>query len=66
MCDKGEAHAAAKGTDEANYLSLRVSPEILPLTAQVRIACDIAKRGIARLADVEAPVRDDNEASLMI
>jgi uncharacterized protein len=60
---KGKAHAAAKGTDEANYLGLRVAPDMLPLTAQVRIACDIAKRGCARLADVEAPPFEDKEAS---
>jgi uncharacterized protein len=63
VIEKGKAHAAAKGTDEANYLGLRVAPDMLPLSAQVRIACDIAKRGIARLADVEAPVQEDNEAS---
>jgi uncharacterized protein len=60
---KGKAHAAAKGTDEANYLGLRVAPDMLPLTSQVRIACDIAKRGCAKLADVEAPVFEDTEAS---
>ncbi len=60
---KGKAHAAAKGTDEANYLGLRISPEMLPFTAQIRIACDVAKRGVARLAGVDAPVHEDNEAS---
>lgn len=60
---KGKAHAAAKGTDEANYLTMRITPDMLPLPAQVRIACDIAKRGIARLAGAEAPPHDDNEAS---
>ncbi len=62
VIDKGKAHAAAKGTDEANYLALRVAPDMLPLTAQVRIACDIAKRGIAKLAGVDAPVHEDAEA----
>ncbi len=63
VIEKGKAHAAAKGTDEANYLGLRVAPDMLPLTAQVRIACDIAKRGISKLAGVEAPVHEDSEAS---
>jgi uncharacterized protein len=40
---KAKVHAAAKGTDEANYLSLRIVPDMLPLVSQVRIACDIAK-----------------------
>jgi uncharacterized protein len=63
VIEKGKAHAAAKGTDEANYLTMRLTPDMLPLTAQVRIACDIAKRGVARLAEVEPPVHEDNEAS---
>lgn len=60
---KGKAHAAAKGTDEANYLSMRITPDMLPFTAQIGIACDIAKRGVARLAGVEAPVQEDNQTS---
>jgi uncharacterized protein len=63
VLDKGKAHAAAKGTDEANYLGLRVAPDMLPFTAQIRIACDVAKRGLSRLAGVDAPTHDDSEAS---
>jgi hypothetical protein len=33
------------------------------LTKQVQIACDQAKNGLARLAGVEAPKMDDQEAS---
>lgn len=60
---KGKAHASAKGTDEANYLGMRLVPDMLPLASQVRIACDIAKRCIVRLAGVDAPVHEDNEIS---
>ncbi len=60
---KGKAHAVAKGTDEANYVAMRLVPDMLPLTSQIRIACDIAKRSMARLAGVEAPVHEDNEAN---
>lgn len=63
ILEKGKAHAAAKGTDEANYLELRTVPDMLPLAAQVRIACDIAKRGVARLAEIEPPVHGDDETS---
>jgi uncharacterized protein len=63
VLDKGKAHAAAKGTDEANYLSMRLVPDMLPFASQTRIACDIAKRGTARLAGVEPPAYEDNEAS---
>jgi uncharacterized protein len=63
VLDKGKAHAAAKGTDEANYLSMRITPDMLPFTAQIGIACDIAKRGVSRLAGVEPPVQEDNQIS---
>jgi uncharacterized protein len=56
---KGKVHAAAKGTDEANYLAMRQVPDMLPLSAQIGIACDVAKRGVSRLAGVEPPVQDD-------
>jgi uncharacterized protein len=59
---KGKAHAAAKNTDEANYLAMRLTPDMLPLSAQVRIACDIPKRGLARLAGVDVPTTEDKEA----
>jgi uncharacterized protein len=62
ILEKGKVHAAAKSTDEANYLTMRLVPDMLPFASQIRIACDIAKRGIARLADVEPPVQEDNEA----
>jgi uncharacterized protein len=63
VLDKGKAHAAAKGTDEANYLSMRITPDMLPFTAQIGIACDIVKRGVSRLAGVEPPVQEDNQIS---
>jgi uncharacterized protein len=60
---KGQAHAAAKGTDEANYLTMRLIPDMLPFVSQIRIACDIAKRGCANLAGIEPPVHADDETS---
>ena len=63
VLEKGKAHATAKGTDEANYVAMRLIPDMLPLSAQVGIACDIAKRGTARLAGVEPPVHSDDMAS---
>lgn len=60
---KGKAHALTKGTDEANYLAMRLIPDMLPLVSQVRIACDIAKRGVADLAGETAPVHADDETN---
>ena len=61
--DKAEAHAAAKKFEPSVYLSARLAPDMLPFTRQIQIASDSAKFGIARLAGVEAPKFEDNEAS---
>ena len=62
--DKAEAHAKARGFEPSVYLAARLAPDMLPFTSQIQIACDMAKFCIARLAGVEAPKFDDNEASL--
>lgn len=61
--DKAEAHAAARKFDSANYLGLRLAPDMLPFTRQIQIASDAAKGAMARLAGAEIPKWDDNEAS---
>jgi hypothetical protein len=62
--DKAEAHAAARNFDAANYLGLRLAPDMLPFTRQIQIASDAAKGAMARLAGVEVPKWEDNEASI--
>ena len=62
--DKAEAHAKAKKFDPANYLGLRLSPDMLPFSAQIQIASDACKGAVARLADVEVPKWPDEEKSL--
>jgi len=61
--DKAEAHATARKFDAANYLGLRLAPDMLPFTRQIQIASDAAKGAMARLAGVEIPKWEDNEAS---
>ena len=61
--DKAEAHAAARKFDTANYLQMRLAPDMLPLVSQIRIASDAAKGCVARLAGQEPPKFEDNEAS---
>ena len=48
--DKAEAHAKARKFDSANYLQLRLAPDMLPFVSQIRIASDHGKglRGPAR------------------
>ena len=63
LLDKAAAHAEAKKFDAANLLNYRLAPDMLPFTKQVQIACDACKNGIARVAGIEAPKFEDNEAS---
>ena len=63
ILDKGAAFAAARKVDPSVLLAYRLAPDMLSLTRQVQIAADHAKRAAARLAGIEAPVYEDNEAS---
>ena len=60
---KGEAYAEAKKIDQSALINARLFPDMLPLSRQVQIACDSAKAGAARLAEVEIPVHEDSETS---
>lgn len=62
--DKAAAHAEAKKFDAANYLTMRLAPDMLPFNKQIQIASDSAKGAMARLAGVEVPKWDDNETTL--
>ncbi|WP_048438563.1 DUF1993 family protein [Caenimonas sp. SL110] len=60
---KGQAFVEARKIEPAAILGYRLSPDMLPFTRQIQIACDAAKNGIARISGVEAPKFEDNEAS---
>jgi hypothetical protein len=62
--DKAEAHAQTKKFDVNVLLTARLAPDMLPFSAQIQIAADAAKFGMARLAGVEAPKFDDKETSI--
>src|SRR5437763_14586414 len=62
ILEKGLANATQRKFDPAVLLAARLAPDMLPLTRQVPIACDLATNSVARLA-AQAPARfDDNEA----
>jgi len=63
IIDKASAHAAAHKIDPAVLLACRLRPDMLPLVRQMQIVADNAKNMTARLAGVEAPRFEDNEAS---
>ena len=64
VLDRAQAYAEAKKIDAATLPSARLYPDMLPLTSQVRIACDTAKRAAAMLAGVDNPAYEDNETTL--
>jgi hypothetical protein len=64
ILDRAQAYAEAKKIDAATLPSSRLYPDMLPLTSQVRIACDTAKRAAAMLAGVENPAYEDNETTI--
>ena len=61
--DKGLAHATQRKFDPGVLLAARLAPDMLPLTRQVQLACDLAKNSVARLAAQEPPRFEDNETS---
>ena len=64
VLDKGQQFAKAKGIDESVLVNARLSPDMFPLSRQVQIATDQAKGGVARLAGLEVPAYEDNEATI--
>jgi hypothetical protein len=63
ILDKAAAHAAAKKFDAAALAQARLFPDMHPLVRQVQIACDTAKGAAGRLAGIEVPKHEDNEAT---
>ena len=59
----GLSYAHDQEVDEAVLASARLFPNMHPLVKQVQIACDMVKRGGARLAGVEADSDEDTEIS---
>jgi uncharacterized protein len=63
IIDKAIAHAETRKIDPAVLLGCRLRPDMLPFVRQTQIVCDGAKNMTGRLAGVEIPRFEDNEAS---
>ena len=63
ILEKGAAHAEARKFKPEVLLNDRLAPDMHPLTRQVQIATDQIKGCVARLAGVEVPKFEDNEAT---
>lgn len=68
ILDKAAAYAESKKTPKRTFeealLNDRLIFDQFPLAAQVRIACDNAKGGAARLAEIEIPKFEDDEKTI--
>jgi uncharacterized protein len=60
---KGIAHAAEINVSEADYLAMRLAPDMFPLSRQIQIATDNAKGAVARLSEVDALKIADTETT---
>jgi uncharacterized protein len=63
VLEKGAAYAEARKIESAVLIGSRLYPDMFPLSRQVQIASDVARIGTSRLAQVEAPKYEDNEAT---
>jgi len=63
LLNKAAASAAARKFETAVLADARLAPDMLPLTRQVQLASDFAKNSTARLAGLEPPRFEDNEAT---
>ncbi|MGH8207057.1 MAG: DUF1993 domain-containing protein, partial [Steroidobacteraceae bacterium] len=63
VLEKGRIHAESEKIDPSVLLGMRLYPDMLPLTSQVRIASDNVKGCVARLAQIEPPKHADDESS---
>ncbi|RIZ68047.1 MAG: DUF1993 domain-containing protein [Methylococcales bacterium] len=63
ILDKAAAHAEAKKIAPAIFINARLTPDMFPLSRQVQIATDMVKGCAARLAGIEVPSYEDNEAT---
>jgi len=64
ILDKADSHAEAKKVDPKVFPQARLIADMLPLSAQIQIACDTAKGAAARLAGMPTPKHEDTEATI--
>jgi hypothetical protein len=60
---KADAYAQNEQLDPAIFIEARLAPDMFTLARQVQAACDAAKMGASRLADVERPAFPDTEVT---
>jgi uncharacterized protein len=64
ILEKGANSATQRKFEPEVLLASRLAPDMLPLTRQVQLACDLAKNSVARLAAHEPPRFEDTETTV--
>ena len=64
ILEKAATWAKENGKTEESLLTAALAADMYPLVRQVQITTDMAKRAVARLANVDAPVMEDNETTI--
>jgi hypothetical protein len=64
LMEKGIANAKARNFDPNVFVSLRLAPDMLPFSKQIQLTSDFAKNSMARLAGIDPPKFEDNEATM--
>lgn len=64
ILEKAAVWAKENNKSEESLLQAALAPDMYPLVRQVQITTDMAKRAVARLADIEAPVMEDTETTI--
>ncbi len=60
---KGESFCQKRKIEPSILIDGRLAPDMFSLAKQVQIGTDMVRKGIGRLASIEAPSYEDNEAS---
>jgi len=63
LLEKGTSYAGEKEIEYSILVNARLYPNMLSLSRQVQIACDVTKGAAARLSGVESPKHEDKETT---
>ncbi|HEX6397395.1 MAG TPA: DUF1993 domain-containing protein, partial [Steroidobacteraceae bacterium] len=64
VMEKGIANAKARNFDPNVFVTQRLAPDMLPFAKQIQLTSDFAKNSMARLAGIDPPKFEDNEATI--
>ena len=63
ILNKAAAHSEARKITPSVLVNARLYPDMLPLSSQIQITTDNAKGSVSRLAGLQPPKYEDNEAT---